>query len=177
MKHWNKLIILLIIGLCGCGEKKFPETKGAQTDLKAPSQVQFEGKAMSIVAANTNAINGTRESEIAYQAYREFWSGISGMKVDEWRCRYVEGLVWESRGDANPTVRCVNPRHMDSASAFMDGEYFLKFKLAAVPNKIYKGDLITFSGIITRGESTGYVPNNTNYSLHIDVVYASFGSK
>ena len=132
---------------------------------------------MSIVAANTNSITGTRESEMAYQHYREFWLGIVGMKVDEWRCRYVEGFVWESREDKNPKVRCVNPKHMDSSSAFMDGEYFLNLKISAVPKKIYKGDLITFSGIVTRGESTGYVPNNTNYSLHIDVISASFGSK
>jgi hypothetical protein len=172
------IILMLVLVVTGCDKGQSPVVQQAavSTNLKDQSQLAFEARAMPIVKANTQKTLGTRESEEAFQKSNEFWKSVAGMEVKNWKCRYVESFPWEPRGDSNPEIRCVNPNDKDSLSAFNNGKYILKIMASSFPQKIYNGDLITFSGTSTGGDSTGYVQNKTNYDIFVNVSSISVGA-
>lgn len=184
MKSAIKYICIAFALLQGCSQESGSSTGSGTTDLRAPSQVMFKQSAEKNAAPDRVAKTGTREKEVAYQKKVEFWKNVTGMKVEEWKCRYIEPRVLDREyliddGSIKPAIHCVQPNVQIKVVNHEIENYTLRFSdPTIIPSKLFTGDYITFSGTVSSAFVSGWSSKiDLGFALEIDVSSAKFSEK
>ena len=171
----KKFIILqaLIVGIIlgACDSKSVENIKSS----KSEEQRLFEAKARDISWYRIDAKGGSRESEEGYIKEMQFWNQVSAMRVENWRCKFFDSVApWKSESHIiknQYVLDCKDVDAKDSVEAFGRGKFMLWIpdQLHGIPNKIYDGDVIEWSGVVKRGSSFGLVKGFVVYELIVEV--------
>lgn len=149
---------------------------------KPESQLTFEKKAKEIEYLYRSFRGATREAEKASTKKTEFWEhDVPGMKVEGWKCKNLDAVApkiikrhnW-GRG-IGYVVDCEDFDSVDIIEAFGRGKFTLWIPDTAlnIPEKIYNGDVIHFSGQVTSASSLGLVKGHAKFNMNIRVTQFS----
>ena len=110
---------------------------------------------------------------------RQFWNQISSMRVENWRCKFLDSVApWNSESHIiknQYVLNCKDVDARDNVEAFARGKFMLWIpdQLPGIPNKIYDRDVIEFSGVVKSGSSSGLVEGFAAYELIVNVTKIS----
>jgi hypothetical protein len=164
--------------LAGCGDKP---VSTLSNNTNPSEQKLFENnisKEWELVGKNVFS-NGTREGEEKHDKFQNFWKSLSSMsrekpmRMIDWNCQidsaypaYLEGtLATDNSTKTYNLMYCYSVGTTESSES--RGEYRLNFlasQLPEMPTKVYKGDILKFSGNGTRIENS---PLRNSYIVEV----------